>query len=103
MSKRATDRRKARRREAAARSLEAAREQILVNGWGSRLGALDRVSEISRRLDALRTEQDQLLLERDALVAALREVEVPWTHLASRTGLSRQALTKRLTAAGGTE
>lgn len=86
MGERATDRRKARRREAAAKSLAAVNEQVLIEGWGSRLGALDRVSEISRRLDAMRAEETHLLLERDTLVAALRDVEVPWTHLASRTG-----------------
>ncbi|MCR2817397.1 hypothetical protein NQ166_00960 [Microbacterium sp. zg.Y1090] len=44
----------------------------------------------------MRAEELRLLLERDDLVVALRDVDVPWTHLAARTGLSRQALIKRL-------
>lgn len=99
VGKNATDRRKARRREAAAKAVTAAKEQVLIERWGSRLGALDRVSEISRRLDELRADELRMLLERDDIVVALRDVEVPWTHLASRTGLSRQALNKRLMAA----
>lgn len=97
MGKNATDRRKARRKEAAARAAAAAKERVLGQRWGSRLGALDRVSEISRRLEEMRAEELRLLVERDDLVIALRDVDVPWTHLAARTGLSRQALTKRLT------
>ena len=99
MGKNATDRRKARRREAAAKAAAAAKEQVLVERWESRIGALDRVSAISRRLDEMRAEEMRLLLERDDLVVALRDVDVPWTHLAARTGLSRQALNKRLAVA----
>ena len=99
VSKNATDRRKARRKEAAAKATAAAKEQVLAERWGSRLGALDRVSAISRRLDEMRAEELRLLAERDDLVFALRDVDVPWTHLAARTGLSRQALTKRMVVA----
>lgn len=99
MGKNATDRRKARRREAAAKAAAVAKEQVLIERWESRIGALDRVSAISRRLDEMRAEEMRLLLERDDLVVALRDVDVPWTHLAARTGLSRQALNKRLAVA----
>lgn len=99
VGKNATDRRKTRRREAAAKAAAAAKEQVLVERWGSRIGALDRVSAISRRLDAMRAEEVRLLLERDDLVVALRDVDVAWMHLAARTGLSRQALNKRLAVA----
>ena len=63
--------------------------------WGSRVNALKRLAEVSRIIDRLRREQDAALLERDALIAQLREVGESWNSLAARTGVSRQALNKR--------
>jgi hypothetical protein len=63
--------------------------------WGTRVDALKRHHEVSRAIDRLRLEQDAALLERDELVAQLREVGESWNSLAARTGLSRQALSKR--------
>lgn len=63
--------------------------------WGTRVDALKRLHEVSRTIDRLRDEQDVALLERDELIARLREVGESWNALAARTGLSRQALSKR--------
>lgn len=63
--------------------------------WGTRVDALKRLAEVSRTVDRLRREQDASLLERDELIAQLRVVGESWNSLAARTGLSRQALSKR--------
>ena len=63
--------------------------------WGTRVDAIKRLHEVSRAIDRLRHEQDAALLERDKLIAQLREVGESWNSLAARTGLSRQALSKR--------
>ncbi|QNE37204.1 hypothetical protein [Leifsonia shinshuensis] len=63
--------------------------------WGTRVDALKRLSEVSRSIDRLRREQDAALLERDELIAQLREVGETWNSLAAQTRLSRQALSKR--------
>lgn len=63
--------------------------------WGTRADALKRLGEISRTIDRLRLEQDASLLERDELIALLRELDESWNSLSARTGLSRQALSKR--------
>jgi hypothetical protein len=83
-----------RARDAAAR--RAADVQSAVKDkWGTRADALERLGHLGRSLDRLRREQDALLLERDQLIVQLREVGESWNSLASRTGLSRQALSKR--------
>lgn len=64
--------------------------------WGTRVDALKRLTDVSRTLDRLRGEQDAALRERDELLTQLREVGESWNSLAARTGLSRQALSKRL-------
>ncbi|MGN6761985.1 MAG: hypothetical protein ACTHJI_11750 [Leifsonia sp.] len=64
--------------------------------WGTRVDALKRLHEVSRTLDRLRSEQDAARLERGQLIASLREVGESWNSLAARTGLSRQALSKRV-------
>jgi uncharacterized protein (UPF0335 family) len=64
--------------------------------WGTRVDALKRLHEVSRTLVRLRSEQDAARFERDQLIASLREVGESWNSLAARTGLSRQALTKRV-------
>jgi hypothetical protein len=56
---------------------------------------LSRLSEIAKSLVKLHREETALLRERDELIAQLRKQEVPWSTLAMRTGLSRQALSKR--------
>lgn len=103
MGKNATARRKTRRREAAEQAAAAAREQVLTDRWGSRTDALSRLSAVSRQLELLRAEELALLDERDGLIVALRGVNVPWTNLAGRTRLSRQALTKRLAMTEGSD
>ncbi|WP_158863601.1 hypothetical protein [Leifsonia sp. AG29] len=64
--------------------------------WGTRVDALKRLTELSRTIDRLRRDQLEALVERDELIAQLREVGESWNSLASRTGLSRQALNKRV-------
>lgn len=56
---------------------------------------LRRLSDLSNSLVKLHREEAKLLRERDALIAKLRAQDVPWSSLAMRTGLSRQALSKR--------
>ena len=63
--------------------------------WGTRADALKRLGEVSRTIDRLRLEQDAALLERDELIAQFREMGESWNSLSARTGLSRQALSKR--------
>ena len=66
--------------------------------WGTRADALDRLSHLGQALGRLRLEEDALVSERDELIAHLRQTGVTWNQLASRTGLSRQALSKRRAA-----
>lgn len=60
-----------------------------------RLAGLSRLGEISKSLGKLHREEVALLKERDALITQLRSQDVPWALLATRTGISRQALSKR--------
>lgn len=83
-----------REREAAKRRAADALLKIKAK-WGTRDDALKRLGEVSRTIDRLRLEQDAALLERDELIAQLREMGESWNSLSSRTGLSRQALSKR--------
>ena len=71
--------------------------------WGTRVDALKRLAEVSRTVDRLRDEQNAALLERDQLIAQLREVGESWNSLAARTGLSRQALSKRNSSSVGAD
>ena len=64
--------------------------------WGTRADALKKLGDLSRNIDRLRLEQDTVLLERDELIAQLRELGESWNSISARTGLSRQALNKRL-------
>lgn len=57
---------------------------------------LRRLSEISKALVKLHHEEAKLIRERDVLIAELRTQGVGWSSLAMRTGLSRQALSKRI-------
>jgi hypothetical protein len=83
-----------REREAAQRHAADAMLELEAK-WGTRVDALKRLAEVSRTIDRLRHEQDAALLERDELIARLREVGESWNSLAARSGLSRQALSKR--------
>lgn len=60
-----------------------------------RLIGLQRLKALSRELDKLHRQEHTLLRERDRLVAKLRSEGESWASLSSRTGLSRQALSKR--------
>lgn len=57
---------------------------------------LRRLGDLSKSLVKLHREEAKLLRERDALIAKLRGQDVPWSSLSMRTGLSRQALSKRV-------
>jgi hypothetical protein len=59
---------------------------------------LRRLRDLSESLVQLHREEAKLLRERDSLIADLRDQGVPWSSLAMRTGLSRQALSKRAVA-----
>ena len=83
-----------RKREAAQRHAADAMLELEAK-WGTRVDALKRLHDVSRTIDRLRSERDAALLERDELIASLREVGESWNLLAARTGLSRQALSKR--------
>ncbi|CDJ99078.1 hypothetical protein MIC448_1140032 [Microbacterium sp. C448] len=61
----------------------------------TQLAELKRLSEISKSLVKLHREETALIAERDGLISRLRRQDVPWSSLAMRTGLSRQALSKR--------
>lgn len=58
------------------------------------LAELSRLSEIAKSLVKLYREETALLRGRDELIAQLRKQGVPWSTLATRTGLSRQALSE---------
>ena len=65
--------------------------------WGTRADALDRLGHLGRTIGRLQREQDILRGERDELIGQLRQVGESWNSLAARTGLSRQALSQRIT------
>lgn len=69
--------------------------------WRSRADALRLLGDIGRAIAHIRREEDQLRSQRDELIEALRSTDESWNSLASRTGLSRQALMKRHGDAGG--
>lgn len=62
----------------------------------AQLSDLKRLREISKSLARLHRDEAILLDQRDALIAQLRKQDVSWSSLAMRTGLSRQALSKRM-------
>jgi hypothetical protein len=64
--------------------------------WGGQQDALTRLRDISNQLEKLHRAERSLLQERDELVAALRSTEVSWALLSTWSGLSRQALSKRV-------
>ncbi|GAA1970816.1 hypothetical protein [Microbacterium deminutum] len=64
--------------------------------WGSEQEALRRLRDISKQLDKLHRAERVLLDERDRLVDVLRGRDVSWAMLSTWSGLSRQALSKRI-------
>lgn len=81
------------RRHAAALVRDA--DADLLNKWGGANAALARLRDIGRQVEILHRAERELLVERDEAVAALRAAGTPWAVLADRSGLSRQALSKR--------
>ena len=71
----------------------------LESRWGTRGDALDRLGHLERTIGRLQREQEVLRSERDELIGQLRHVGESWNALAARTGLSRQALSQRITDA----
>lgn len=80
-------------REAAARRAHVNHD--LDEEWGGPRGALDRLNAIARELEILQRKTQILRDERDEIIRQLRAVDTSWNSLAMRTGLSRQALSKR--------
>jgi hypothetical protein len=80
-------------RERTARRERSAAELAIV--WGGERNALVRLDSLSRDLHELEKAEAELRNERDRLVAALRAGGHSWNSLSMRTGLSRQALSKR--------
>ncbi|QEW03622.1 hypothetical protein [Microbacterium lushaniae] len=64
-------------------------------GGASRSVDLRRIADLSKELSKLHRHERALLAERDVLVQRLRSEGESWASLSSRTGLSRQALSKR--------
>jgi hypothetical protein len=89
----------AERERVAAQRHTAAAMTVLEERWGTRADALDRLGHLGRTIGRLQAEQDILRTERDELIASLRQVGESWNSLAARTGLSRQALSQRITDA----
>jgi hypothetical protein len=54
-----------------------------------------RLKAVAKELEKLHRQERILLVERDGLIAQLRAEGESWALLASLTGLSRQALSKR--------
>jgi hypothetical protein len=67
-------------------------------GRSSRSVDLRRIADLSKELSKLHKHERALLAERDVLVGRLRSEGESWASLSSRTGLSRQALSKRTPA-----
>ena len=64
-------------------------------GRASRSVDLRRIADLSKELSKLHKNERALLAERDVLVRRLRSEGESWASLSLRTGLSRQALSKR--------
>lgn len=66
-----------------------------------RADGLDRLGRLSESLSHLHKREERLLAERDKVIDTLRELDTSWNLLATRAGLSRQALIKRRRSVGG--
>jgi hypothetical protein len=63
---------------------------------GSSVTGLQRLGELSTRLTELHSEESEILRERDRVIDDLRVLETSWNLIALRSGVSRQALSKRM-------
>jgi hypothetical protein len=68
----------------------------LQSRWGGRDQAIAHLRGLARSLDELRLQESTLVAERDELVQLLRNSGGSWDSLVAVTGLSRQALSKRM-------
>lgn len=87
-------------READRRTAAALRE--LEFHWGGRGQAIAHLRGLAHSLDELRLQERALVAERDQLVELLRNSGDSWDSLVAITGLSRQALSKRMTPSNST-
>lgn len=70
--------------------------------WGGRDKAIAHLRGLAQSLNELRLKERALVAERDDLVELLRSSGGSWDSLVAITGLSRQALSKRITLSNGT-
>jgi hypothetical protein len=82
-------------RSAAERVARVEREVATRRLGGSALTGLRFLGELSDELQSLHSRETEILFERDRIVADLRAVGTSWNVISLRTGLSRQALSKR--------
>ncbi|QEW03870.1 hypothetical protein [Microbacterium lushaniae] len=82
-------------RAAAERAVLAARQAASKRLDGSTTSGLQRLGELSTRLERLHSEESDILRERDQLIDDLRLLDTSWNLIALRSGVSRQALSKR--------
>jgi hypothetical protein len=73
----------------------AARQAASRRLGGSTISGLQRLGELSTRLERLHSEESDILHERDQLIDDLRLLDTSWNLIALRTGVSHQALSKR--------
>lgn len=77
---------------AAVAARQTASERLVGGGTNS---GLQRLGELSTRLERLHSEESELLRERDQLIEDLRLLDTSWNLIALRSSISRQALSKR--------
>lgn len=81
-------------RAAPERAAVAARHAAFQRLGGTTSG-LQRLGELSARLEQLHSQEREILRERDQLIDDLRLLDISWNLIALRSGISRQALSKR--------
>jgi hypothetical protein len=82
-------------RATAERAAVAARHAASQRLGGGATSGLQRLGELSSRLERLHSEESDILRERDELIGDLRLLDTSWNLIALRSGISRQALSKR--------
>jgi hypothetical protein len=82
-------------RAAAERAAVAVRQAASERLGGGTTSGLQRLGELSARLERLHSEESDILGERDQLIEDLRLLDTSWNLIALRSGISRQALSKR--------